>query len=224
VRGISRQEALRRRTTAETVAELLRTEILRGDLPPGTRLRQNDLAARFGVSTTPVREALALLQADGLVRIDAHRGALVFHPTVADVEESYEIRGALESLAVTKAIPRLDDALIRELQGIIDRMKKTRDEERWVEMNNQFHLRLYEASGMPRLCAMISGLRDSASTYIHMFVAHRAPNERSDDQHQEILDGCAARDPKRARRAIKAHIDYTVRDLVHFLEEREQSA
>jgi DNA-binding GntR family transcriptional regulator len=217
----SSQDVLRRRTTADTVASMLRNEIQRGQLPPGTRLRQNDVAQRFGVSTTPVREALALLQAEGLVRIDPHRGALVFHPTVADLRESYEMRGALESLAVTKAIPLLTDGVLDDLQKIIDRMRKVKDESRWVELNNEFHLRLYEASGMPRLCSTIASLRDSSSTYIHMFVAHNLPGHRADDDHQEILDACRARDTRRARKAIMAHINHTVDDLVKFIEERE---
>ena len=216
-------DLLRRRTTADTVAHMLRNEIQRGQLPPGTRLRQNEVAQRFGVSTTPVREALALLQAEGLVRIDPHRGALVFHPTVADLRESYEIRGALEALAATKAIPRMTEDLVEELQKIIDRMRKEKDEVRWVELNNEFHLRLYQASAMPRLCTMIANLRDSSSTYIHMFAAHDLPEHRADDDHQEILDACAAHDVRRARKAIAAHITHTVNGLVRFIEEREKA-
>jgi DNA-binding GntR family transcriptional regulator len=220
---VTQGDLLRRRTTADTVAHMLRNEIQRGQLPPGTRLRQNEVAQRFGVSTTPVREALALLQAEGLVRIDPHRGALVFHPTVADLRESYDIRGALEALAVTKAMPRLTEELIKDLQKIINRMRKEKDEGRWVELNNEFHLRLYQASGMPRLCTMIANLRDSSSTYIHMFAAHDLHEHRADDDHQEILDACAAHDGRRARKAIDAHVTHTVTGLVRFIEEREKA-
>ena len=219
----AQRDLLRRRTTADTVAQMLRNEIQRGQLPPGTRLRQNDVAHRFGVSTTPVREALALLQADGLVRIDPHRGAIVFHPTIADLRESYEIRQALETLAVSKAIPRLSQELIDDLQKLIDRMRKEKNESRWVESNNEFHLRIYEASGMPKLCSMIANLRDSSSTYIHMFAAHDLPEHRADDDHQEILDACAARDVRRARKAIAAHIDHTVNGLVRFIKESQRN-
>ena len=213
---------LRRRTTADAVAQMLRNEIQRGQLPPGTRLRQNDVAHRFGVSTTPVREALALLQADGLVRIDPHRGAIVFHPTIADLRESYEIRQALETLAVSKAIPRLSQELIDDLQKLIDRMRKEKNEVRWVELNNEFHLRLYQASRMLRLCSMISNLRDSSSTYIHMFAAQDLPEHRADDDHQEILDACIARDVRRARKAIAVHINHTVNGLVRFIQESQK--
>jgi DNA-binding GntR family transcriptional regulator len=106
---------LDRDTTAKVVAERLRDEIQDGTLSPGTRLRQNEVARRFGVSTTPVREAFAQLQAEGLVRIDPHRGAVVFRPTTDDLVEFYEIREVLESLAVVRAIPRLA-ALIENLR------------------------------------------------------------------------------------------------------------
>ena len=98
------RSGLMRRTASEAVSERLRAEIQRGDLPPGTRLRQGEVAARFGVSTTPVREAFALLQAQGLVRIDPHRGAIVFLPTAKDAQELYEIRIALETLAIGRAV------------------------------------------------------------------------------------------------------------------------
>ena len=216
-------DGLRRRTTADSVAQMLRDEVNRGLLPPGTRLRQTEVAQRFGVSTTPVREALALLQAEGLVFIDRHRGALIFHPTVADLRESYEIRQALESVAVTKAIPNLSEELFADLQALIDRMRIEKEETRWVELNDAFHLRLYQASDMPRLCSMIANLGNSSSTYIHMFAAHDLLEHRADDDHQEILDACSARDSRRARKAIAAHISHTVDGLVRFIEEHETS-
>src|ERR687895_152976 len=113
-----------RRTTSEEVASRLREEILRGDLEPGKRLRQGAVATRFGVSTTPVREAFALLQAEGLVRIDPHKGAIVFHPTADDARELYEIRVALETLAIGRALRNLGPEEIQELQSILEEMRR----------------------------------------------------------------------------------------------------
>src|SRR5919106_6578601 len=217
----SEPEVLRRKTTAETVSELIRSEIQRGVLQPGTRLRQNDVAARFGVSTTPVREAFALLQADGLVRIDPHRGAIVFHPSVEDVGEYYEIREALETLAVTLAIPNLDDVLIEELQSLINRMRRVRDEVTWTSMNEEFHRSIYAASKRPRLCNMIATLRDASSAYIHMYVAQQPPGARADSDHQEILDACRSRDAARARAAVEHHMRHTADEVAEFIEGSE---
>ena len=215
------EQSLYRRTTSDEVAARLRAEILRGDLKPGTRLRQGVVAGRFGVSTTPVREAFALLQSEGLVRIDPHRGAIVFHSSVEDVREYYEIRGALETLAITLAIPNLDDVLIEELQSLIDRMRRVRDEVTWTSMNEEFHRAIYAASKRPRLCNMIATLRDASSAYIHMYVAHQPPGARADSDHQEILDACRSRDAARARAAVEHHMRHTADEVAEFIEGSE---
>jgi DNA-binding GntR family transcriptional regulator len=218
------QDTLGRDTTAKVVAERLREEIQHGTLAPGTRLRQNDVAQRFGVSTTPVREAFAQLQAEGLVRIDPHRGAVVFHPSVDDVLEFYEIREALESLAVSHAIPNLRAEVARDLDAVIDLMRRTEDPRQWLKLNDQFHLRLYEAAGRPRLSALIDSLRDASAPYIHMFVASRPLSERANEQHHAILDACVRGDAPGARRAIREHLRTASRELAAFLAAREPEA
>jgi DNA-binding GntR family transcriptional regulator len=218
------QDALGRHTTAKVVAGRLREEIQHGTLAPGTRLRQNDVAQRFGVSTTPVREAFAQLQAEGLVRIDPHRGAVVFHPTVEDVLEFYEIREALESLAVAHAIPRLRKDVARELGSVIDRMRRTEDARRWLKLNDQFHLKLYGSADRPRLTALIDNLRDASAPYIHMFVASRPVSERSNEEHQEILDACVRGDAEAAQQAIRDHLRGASAQLAEFLSAREDAA
>jgi DNA-binding GntR family transcriptional regulator len=212
-----RPETLERDTTAKAVAERLRDEIQEGSLAPGTRLRQNDVARRFGVSTTPVREAFAQLQAEGLVRVDPHRGAVVFRPTPEDLLEFYEIREVLESFAVVRAIPRLSPEVVRGLRGLIDRMRRTDDARKWLRLNDEFHLRLYECADMPRLAALIENLRDASTPYIHMFVAGRPPSERADGEHQAILDACERGDVEAAQRAIRQHLSSAAQDLVRAL-------
>jgi DNA-binding GntR family transcriptional regulator len=212
-----RPETLERDTTAKVVAERLRDEIQVGTLSPGTRLRQNDVARRFGVSTTPVREAFAQLQAEGLVRIDPHRGAVVFHPTVEDLKEFYEIREVLESLAVSLAIPNLDPDGVKGMNALIDKMRKTDDARRWMTLNDEFHLRLYERAGRPRLNGLIENLRDASTPYIHMYVAGRPPAARANEEHQAILDACLRGDRPAAEAAIRDHLRSASRDLVAFL-------
>ena len=209
-----------KRTTSAEVAERLRREILLGGLAPGARLRQNDIALRFSVSTTPVREAFALLQAEGLLRIDPHRGAFVFRPTPDEILESYEIREALETLAIRKAIPRLSEERLDELQDLVDAMRKTRKNDRWMEMNNHFHLGLYEAAAMPRLITIMANLRDSANAYIRLYL-DREP--RNDDDHQAILDACRARDVERAQQELGGHLRRVVAKLAEYVGSTEQT-
>jgi DNA-binding GntR family transcriptional regulator len=204
-------------TTAKVVAGLLRDEILSGTLSPGMRLRQNDTAHRFGVSSTPVREAFAQLEAEGLIRIDPHRGAVVFRPTVSDLVEFYEIREALESLAVRQAIPHLDDRRLEELQSLIVTMRKTEDAAAWRKLNDEFHLKIYERADRPRLSSMIESLRDASTPYIHINVAGHAHGGRADEVHQRILDACVAGDPDAAEAAIREHLQSAADRLVAFL-------
>lgn len=219
----SNQQSFGRRTTSEEVAARLRDEILRAELPPGTRLRQGEMAARFGVSTTPVREAFALLQAQGLVSIDPHRGAIVFLPSVTDVREYYEIREALETLAITLAVPNLDDPTLDELEALVDEMRSEDEESVWADMNERFHRTIYAASDRPRLVNMIATLRNASKAYIHMYVARQKPEARSNDDHQEILDACRARDLPRARAAVAHHMRHTATELASFIQRSEKA-
>jgi DNA-binding GntR family transcriptional regulator len=216
----SRPNMLGRSTTAKIAADRLREEIHSGALAPGTRLRQNEVAERFGVSTTPVREAFAQLQAEGLVRIDPHRGAVVFHPTAKDLLEYYEIREVLETLAVTHAIEGLTEKAAKELNDFIERMRRTKNAKRWLEMNNEFHLRLYAHADRPHLSSLIENLRDATNPYIYMFVANRKPTDQANDEHQAILDACISGDTAAAQQAIRDHLRHTSRDLERQLAER----
>ena len=111
------------RTIAGQVAERLKAEILAGERPAGTKLRQVEIARSYGVSTTPVREALATLQREGLVRTHPQRGAVVFLPTVDDLRHHYEIRAALEALAAAKAAERFEAAWAPPLEAMLDEMR-----------------------------------------------------------------------------------------------------
>lgn len=203
------------------VADKLRDEIQDGTLEPGTRLRQNEVAERFGVSTTPVREAFAQLQVEGLVRIDPHRGAVVFHPSAEDLLEYYEIREVLETLAITHAVEGFTDKAAKELNEFIERMRRTKNSRRWLQMNDEFHLKLYEHAGRPRLSALIETLREASNPYIYMFVANKRPTGDADDDHQAILDACIQGDAAAARQALRDHLRHTSQELARRLAESD---
>jgi DNA-binding GntR family transcriptional regulator len=218
--------ALTKVTIPEQIAAALRQDIVTGRLAAGMRLRQVEIAQRFGVSTTPVREAFALLQSDGLVRIDTHRGVTVFLPTMPDLIEHYEIRRALEMLAVEKAAERFQAKDAPALIAILDEMRATSDPARYVERNQAFHLRLYRLSGRLRLVAMIEDLRNASLAYNHLYAAADVPRdaERLDAEHREILAACLARDPERAAAAVRDHISQTILHIMRLLEAGEKTA
>src|SRR6266576_3119339 len=146
-------------TRSEAVANELRRLIQSGELGPGTRLRQADIAERFMVSTTPVREAFASLARDGLVRQDAHRSAVVSSPSVDELREMYEIRGVLEALAARLATSNLTADDLESLEEIAYGMRGAAPEG-YVELNRSFHRRIYAAAGRPRLLEIIEQLRE----------------------------------------------------------------
>jgi DNA-binding GntR family transcriptional regulator len=208
-------------TIAEQVAAALRHDIATGQLAAGSRLRQVEIAQRFGVSTTPVREAFGLLQSDGLVQIDTHRGVTVFLPTIQDLVEHYEIRMALEALAVEKATEHFQVQDAPPLVAILDEMYATSDPALYVERNQQFHLRLYSLSGRSRLVTMIEELRNASNAYLHLYAAADIPRDaqRLNMEHREILAACQAGDPVRAANAVRHHLQQTVVHIMKVLEE-----
>ena len=212
---------LTKQTIAEQVAAVLRQEITSGRIAAGTRLRQIEIAQRFGVSTTPVREAFGLLQGDGLVQIDPHRGVTVFLPTIQDLIEHYEIRMALEIMAAEKAAACFQPQDAPLLVAILDEMRATSDAARYVELNQQFHLKLYSLPGRSRLVEMIEELRNASIAYNHLYAAADLPKDaqRLDREHRAILTACQANDPARAANAVRHHIQQTIVHVKQVLEQ-----
>lgn len=211
------------RTVAGAVAAQLREAIVSGELASGAKLRQVELAQRFGVSTTPVREALAQLERDGLVRSHPQRGFIVFIPTVADLRQHYEIRIALEELAAAKAAEAFAPEHAPPLVALLDEMRTGPPAARYLELNQRFHHDLYACAGRAQLLAMIAGLRDASRAYLHIYrAAEDFPVALLDAEHRAILAACAERDPAAAAAATRAHLQRTVDYVTDRLEARDQ--
>src|SRR5262249_58276551 len=126
------------------VAALIRELIITGELAAGAPLRQRDLAQRFHVSQTPVREAMRRLESEGLVVGDTHRGFTVVEPDDGPVEENFQIWAALESLGASLAARKIDERGLARLQELNDRMRAlTDDDPRYADLNPEFHFTFY---------------------------------------------------------------------------------
>jgi DNA-binding GntR family transcriptional regulator len=208
------------RTRAEAVAARLRSQILDGELAGGTRLRQNEVARDLGVSTTPVREAFAVLVNEGLLNGDPHRGVAVADSSVDDLVENYEMRIALESLAAEKAALNATPEDIIELQGLLDEMHRppagpaTDDEDYYVRLNARFHARIYEIAHRPRLFALIESLREQAAIYIRIYTHTSSSAAATETQHTEIVEAIRRRAPKRAAKAVRDHLEFNLEFLL----------
>src|SRR6516165_8605446 len=139
----------------DLVAALIRELIITGELAAGEQLRQRDLAQRFHVSQTPVREALRKLESEGLVVGDAHRGFTVVEPDDGPVEENFQIRAALESLGASLAARKIDAGGIEALRDLNEAMRALADDDpRYADLNREFHFAVYEHAGSPLLLSL----------------------------------------------------------------------
>jgi len=210
-----------RTTITEALVDALRDEIRTGRIAAGSRLRQAEVAQRFNVSTTPVREAFATLEREGLLVSSAHRGVVVFQPTVDDLKETYEIRIPLEALATEKAVENITDEDLAELKRLIDRMAATgNDRTRYSKLNLEFHSTIYRAAHRPKLEKLIMDLREASAAYLRVYAAQSPNHQDTHHEHEAIYEACAARDPKRAAQAMVKHLQHTVDFVSRSLEQQ----
>ncbi len=195
---------------SDFIAALLRDLIISGDLKPREQLRQRDLAERFGVSVTPVREALRWLESEGLARYDAHKGSTVVPAEAGSAREKYQIRAALEGLAASLAAPRISDQDIRELESYNRQLASGELNPSEVnDINRTLHFRVYEMAGSPLLLALMRLLWQSFP-YGPQIVRPRA---ESVAEHAQLIDALRDRDAARAQAITQQHILGAIRYL-----------
>jgi DNA-binding GntR family transcriptional regulator len=214
-----------RRALVDKLAATLQARMLSGELVSGTRLRQEALAEEFGVSRTPIREALRKLQASGLVEVRPHRGALVRAPSTREIRDAYEVRAELEGLAAELAAGRihqlqldlLHDAQVQfrealertiALRAGVQDFDPAEETERWGRANDNFHQAVQAAAANDVLVGMLLHLhrsfpRDLSRTVLAESATLLEENVR---EHEAILDAIERRDPPRARALMIDHV------------------
>ncbi len=194
------------KTTAETIADALRSAILQGRLHSGQSLRQDELAAEFNVSKIPVREALVQLQAEGLVTLHQNRGAVVSRLSYAEVDEIYTMRSALEPIALRRAIPHMTPADFLNAEHILDHIDHETEGSRWAEWNWQFHETLYVPARMPLIVQTAREMHNNVARFLIFHYLDRTHLEKSQRQHREILARCRAGDAEGAVALLVEHL------------------
>jgi len=184
----------------DMVAALIRELLMTGELGPGEQLRQRDLAQRFGVSQTQVREAMRRLESEGLLSCDTHRGFTVVVADLGQVEENFRIRAALESLGASLAARKVDPAGLRRLR---EQMRALADgDPRYAELNREFHFTVYEYAHSPLLLSLMRLLWAS----LHDGPRGSRTNAESARQHDQILAALAGGDAGAASARTYQHI------------------
>ncbi|PLZ02118.1 GntR family transcriptional regulator [Burkholderia sp. WAC0059] len=195
-----------RTSTSRMVADALRAAIVEGALAPGAPLRQDAIARHFSVSAIPVREALRQLASEGWAKIEVHKGASVASLSTGEVREIYEIRSALESLALGLAIPHHTDASLREARALCDAAKRERDPSRYVARNEAFHMSLYAPCRRPQLLDMLETLHRRGERYLRLKFGFPDYKRESDAEHAALLAAVKRRDVAAAQSLVAAHL------------------
>ena len=200
------------RLMSERIASEIRSAVLSGEMRPGMRIRQELLAAHFGASRIPVREALKQLENEGLVVMAPNRGAWIADVDSEESIEIYKIREAVEPLALGESVPNLTDDEIEALDRTVHELEHITVFEDYIRLDREFHLRTYAGARMPQLLAMVERFWNSTQHFRRRFLEdvyarHGLPF--SDPQHLLLMDAIRARDVEAAQVMIRLHIRRT---------------
>jgi DNA-binding GntR family transcriptional regulator len=206
----------RREPMSDVVLRTLRTALVTGEVKPGERIRQEEIARRCGTSRIPVREALKQLQTEGLVTLTSHVGARAARLDPAELHEIYLLRELLEPFAISLSAPHLDQSLHDRLRQHADRMQDVadvNDPAAWIELDRQFHLTSYSAAGLPRLVQIIESLWDSTQQYRRAYVRLPERLAVAHIEHTALIEAIVRRDAAEAERLSLVHIRRTRLEL-----------
>ena len=210
----------------DLVFNTLRQAILKGELKPGERLMEIQLAEKLGVSRTPIREAIRKLELEGLVIMIPRRGAEVARISQRSLQDVLEVRGALEELATDLACQRITDEELQKLQDAENHFKEVvaagASEMEIAEADEAYHDIIYAASGNTKLVQMINNLREQMYRYRLEYIKDEAKRGTLIDEHERILEAIKLRDIIRAKALMKEHIDNQEITVTKNLEEEEE--
>ncbi len=193
-------------TVAGQIAEALARRIVLGELAPGARLRQDEIALTYGASHVPVREAFRRLEARGLVTAEPRRGVRVAALDARSIMEVTEMRAALEPLALAHALERMTPATLAEAAAALAEGEASRDLMIWDAANRRFHLALVRPCALPRLLRAVEELHHASSRVLIATWRERDWQGRSDEEHHALLAAAAAGRSEEACALLRRHI------------------
>ena len=210
----------------DVVFNTLRQAILKGELKPGERLMEIQLANKLGVSRTPVREAIRKLELEGLVLMIPRKGAEVAEITRQDMEDVLEVRTALEELAVKDACDHITDAQLSELKKASNEFKKAllegKDLVTCADADMHFHDVILSATNNRRLIQMLNNLSEQMYRYRMEYLKDERTHKTLIEEHDAIRRALKKHDKVKAGAAIRVHIDNQKRSILESLTEKEE--
>jgi len=212
---------IKRITVADAATNEIRRRILAGELPDGTPVRQDALADDFGTSRIPIREALSRLEAEGLVASYPHRGYVVTALSRDEIKELFELRALLEPELIQAAIPNMREKHFEAAEAILSRYTSDLDNydvHTWGELNTQYHLALYEASGRKKTIEIVRGLLVNTDRYTRLVITLDKGIEHAKEDHGGLLELCRKRSINQAVALTRDHIQRAEAGLLAMLD------
>ena len=198
--------SLSRRALYEDVAERLRAQIFSRQLEPGAWVDETKLAADYGISRTPLREALKVLAAEGLVTMKPRRGAYVAEMSRDDVAQVYHLLGLLEADAAGQVAAKARDDQIAALRALHDRLERSaRQRDAFFAVNEQFHMALLDAAGNRWLAQIVADLRKVMKLNRHHSLFKQGRLADSLAEHRALMAAIESRSPEQATRLMREH-------------------
>jgi DNA-binding GntR family transcriptional regulator len=197
------------------VADELREAVLRGAYPPGTRLRQEELAAQYSASRVPVREALRILESEGLVKTVANTGAWIARLSLDECVELYQVRERIEPLLLRYSMPHLTSEQIDRLAQLVEEMRQTSDVEQFLVLDREFHLGSYAGAATTFLGTTVERLWNTTQHYRRAFtrLLDGESNRILHAEHHMLAAAIREGDSEEAERVLLGHIRRTRRQL-----------
>lgn len=193
-------------SAARIVFEALRKAIVTGELKDGDPLRQDAIAQVFNTSRIPVREALAMLEQQGLVRNQRYKGAVVTGLSIEEAGEIFEFRCLVEAHVMRAAVPRMTPEIIATAHAICEEFAIEQDPMRWGDLNRTFHGTLLAASGLPFHVSTLDSAMDRLDRYLRAQLLLTDGQNRANGEHRAILAACARGDADAAAELAVAHV------------------
>lgn len=204
-------------TVEELVTEQLRQEIVQGKFQAGQHLQQDDLAEQLGVSRIPIRAALRVLEAEGLVEFRPHKGVILTKLTHEDLRDIFDSRILLECRATELAVPRLSTAELEQMRGAFTALASSDNPEQAANLNLLLHHTLYGAAGRPHLLSLIHNLRNKVGPYLQAYILndrHSVEFCAAQVEHEQLLRACERREGELAVVLIKQHLTHVLERLL----------
>lgn len=209
----------------DVVFNTLREAILKGELKPGERMMEKQLAEKMGVSRTPIREAIRKLELEGLVVMVPRKGAQVASITEKEVKNVLEVRAALEELAVKLACQRMDKNQINELKSIMfefDEASEEKDVNKLVAADIKFHDTIFKAAQNEKLQQIINNLREQIFRYRLAYLRNNYYHEIIRREHQEMIDAIENNDEDKAAKVASVHIMNQEKSVITMMKKEKQ--